>query len=119
MRIAFGEVIEAESLQNITDFLVHLRVCNVPQAEAIGDVLENTSMRPNRIGLKHQAEPTLFGGNFESRGGIKHDFAADFNFAFVRPFKTGDRTQQGRFAAPRRAEQSEDFTGLKFELNAA
>ena len=69
-------------------------------------------MRPNRVGLKNQAQAALLCGNFKPARRVKHDFAADFDLALVRTLKAGDRAQQRRFAAAGGAEQSEDFALL-------
>ena len=115
MRITLGQVAETETLQHLADSAARIGLRRVSQPQTIGHILENAAMRPDGIGLKHQAEAALLRRNFQSRSRVKNNFAAQFDLSRIRALQAGYRSKQRRLAASGRPEESEDFSLLQLK----
>jgi hypothetical protein len=109
MRIALGEVGEADLRQGLPDPLLEFGRVDTAQLEAIGDVGENGAVRPQRVGLEHEAEPARLGRQVDLARGVEQHVAADVDRAAVRPLEAGDGAQQRGLAAAGGAEQGDDL----------
>ncbi len=74
-----------------------------PQRQA--DVAGHRHVRPDGIGLEHDAEFARFGRQVDPGGGVEHHLAADPDHAGIRRFQPGQAAQHRRLAAPAGAEQ--------------
>ena len=109
MRQALAEVAEAEVLQRGVDALADLAAADLAQLQTVGDVVEHGPVRPQRVGLEHQAEVAALGRDLELAGAVEHRLVLDADLAAVRNLEAGDRAQQRRLAAAGRAEQRDDL----------
>src|SRR3546814_18527293 len=64
-------------------------------------------MREQGVVLKHHADMTVF--RVQLAGGVRQGEAAQADLTVVQRFKAGDRTQHGRLAAARCAQQAGDL----------
>ena len=75
-------------------------------------------MRPNGVGLKNHPQLALVRRNEHIAARRGHGCAIDQNLAIIRFLQTRNQPEGRRLAAPRRAEQSENFSGLNRETDA-
>ena len=110
VRVAAGEMREPDLGQRMRDTCLDIGRAYTPQLEAVGDVLKNGAVRPQRIGLKHQAEPARFRGQLGAGRGVIEDVVADADGAAVRRLQAGDRAQQRGLAAARGPQQCDHLS---------
>src|SRR5271166_2749922 len=106
VRIMLGEMREADPVERTLDAGLDLGGADMPQLEAVCDVLKYRAVRPQRVGLKHEAEPARLGGLIELRSGVEQNVVADADGAAVRRLQAGDRAQQRGLAASGGAQES-------------
>jgi hypothetical protein len=110
VRIALGELGEADLRQRFPHPSLELGRADAAQLEAIGHVGENGAVRPQRVRLEHEAEPARLGRQVELASGLEQHLAADADRTAVRPLEAGDGAQQRGLAAARGAEQGDDLS---------
>src|SRR6185295_11402363 len=86
---------------------------DVTQLEPVRDVLEYRAMRPQRVGLEYEAEIALLDRDVDAGGAVEEHDIADRDPAAGRLFEPGDRAEQRRLAAARRAEERHDLARLQ------
>src|SRR5208337_3220703 len=55
VRIALGEMLKADPVERTLDAGLDVGGADMPQLEAVCDVLKYRAVRPQRVGLKHEA----------------------------------------------------------------
>jgi hypothetical protein len=118
VRIAVGEVGQAEVLQRRLDAAADFGLGHLAQDQRVGDVVEHRLVRPQRVGLEDQAELAFFGRDVDVGGGIVDRPAGDGDAALVRLLQAGDGAQQGRLAGARGAEQGDDLAAAQLHRDA-
>ena len=78
-----------------------------PHPERIADVLGHAHVWPQRVGLEDHADPSILRRNVQ--GGSAHGLVVETDGPAVRPFETGEETQQRRLAASGGAEKREEL----------
>ena len=109
VREAVAEVAEAEVAERRVDALADLGGGDLAQLETVADVVGDGLVRPEGVGLEHQAEVAFLGRHLEARGGVEHGAVLDPDRPPVWKLESGDRPQQRRLAAARRPEQRHDL----------
>ena len=113
-----AEMTEAELRQHLVDALGDLAALHLAQLQAVGDVVEDGLVRPQRVGLEHQAETAFLGGQLEAAFAVEDLAVADMDGAGLRAFEAGDGAQQRGLAAAGRTEQGDHFAALQFHRHA-
>jgi hypothetical protein len=96
-----GKMRHADELQRIHHPLPNfgLRHFGARDPQRIGDIAEDIHMRPDRIGLKHDADVALVGRHVNATTAVGHDGIADRDGAGRNLLKARDAAQCGRLPA--------------------
>src|SRR5438309_1620531 len=104
MRIALGELREADLRERLVNAGLEFGAADAAQFQAVGDVIEYRSVRPQRVGLENQAQSPLLGGNIDLPAGIEENRLADADRPGRGSFEPGDGAQQSCLATARGSE---------------
>ena len=88
----------------------------LPHLEAVGDVLDDRHVRPERVRLEHHRDVALLGR--QSAAGRGHHAIAEEDLPAGRLDETGDQAQRGGLAAAGRPEQADQLPMLDLERDA-
>ena len=102
----------ADHLDGFHDAVANLILRPFGDLQGIGDILEYTHVRPDRVILKDHTQAAAVGGDVDACGRIRHDGVVDGDSARVGGFKTGDQAQQNGLATTRRSQQGETLALL-------
>ena len=105
VRMAVAKVPQPQLIQHTLHPLFYLPGGHFTQLQRIGHIVEHRFVRPQGIGLEHQAEVTLFGRDLAARRAVVHRAVADGDPSARRFFQPGHRPQQRGFPASRRPQQ--------------
>src|SRR4030095_2876870 len=112
------EMAQAQPTQSLVHPSLDLGRWHLAQSKAIGNVLEHGLMRPQRVGLEHEAQTTPLRSQLDLALGVEQRAIADRDPALVGPLKSGNATQQRGLAAARRTEESDDLARHSRQRNA-
>ena len=108
MRKAGAERAEADPLQHLGDPRLDVGAGGAAHPKPIGDVVEHRLVRPQRVGLEHEAEVAALGRDVDAAPGVEDLRLADGDRAGGRRLEPGDAAQQRRLAAAGAAEKRRD-----------
>ncbi|MNP39523.1 hypothetical protein D3C76_1331030 [compost metagenome] len=110
MRIALAQTVELDQLQHFVDHPGRLWML----ADTECNVFGHGQVREQGVVLEHHADPAFLRGEGEARPG--DDFASQLDFTLVDRLEAGDGAQGSGLAAPRRAQQAADVTGIEVKI---
>lgn len=113
-----GQVGQVQAGQRLIHSLADVGLGHLAQLEAVSDVVEHRAVRPQRVGLKHQAQAAFFHRQIQLGGAVKQHAVADGDAAAGRVLQAGHRAQQGGFATAGSAQQRYYFAGVEVEGHA-
>ena len=98
--MALGQMPQPELIQHRLYPLGDFRRGGLTQLQRISNVLKHRFVRPQGVGLKHQPQVALFGGNFAARAAVVHRAVADDDPPLAWFLQPGHRPQQRGFPLP-------------------
>ena len=108
--IALGQRLEPRRRQDRLELGVDRRLVELPDAQAVGDVLGHRHVRPQRVALEDHRHVAAFRRHGARRRG--QDLAADHDFACRGLDEARDQPQRRGLAAARRAQQADELAML-------
>ena len=112
-RIALGERAEPRGGEDGLDLLGDDGAVELPELQAVGDVLGDRHVRPQRVALEHHRHVALLGRQRAPRRG--HHAVAQHDLAGGRLGEAGKQAQRRGLAAARRSEQAHERAVLDLE----
>src|SRR5205814_683711 len=108
---------ELDDVEDRGDFFLALGARELAaEAEAVGDVLRDRHVRPERVALEdHRHAPSLRRHHALRR---RESPLAHPDLAGLRLEEPGDETERGRLAAAGRAEERDELAGLHLQREA-
>ena len=101
------EILHTHEIEDRHDAILDMvsRQARPRDPQRVGDVLEDVVVRPDRIGLEHDADLPLMCRHGSSGGGVMDDVPGDLDPSAAGVFEPGNAAQRRCLAAARRAEQ--------------
>ncbi len=106
------QILDAQNGGGLFRRVLALGLADPAQFQAKADVFRNRHMRVKRVVLEHHRNVAVLGRHVIDLGVANEKVAAGWGF------KTGDHPQQGRFPAPRRADEHHQFAIPDIKINA-
>jgi hypothetical protein len=77
MRKPFAKMAKADLAERLVDTGLDFGDRRAAQFQAVGDVVEHRTVRPQRVGLEHKAEAALFRRQFDLARGVEKHLVAN------------------------------------------